>query len=210
VIERKAPGREIESKPNQGWAWPELDQVDEEQGGAPRAQLDALKLLAVFMQHGDNRAQQQRLVCLDPEEREEDDAPAERCARPFLIVQDVGLTFGRADKLYRTRNHVNLARWSTTPIWTDDESCRGELIRPFFATLERPRIGEDGRAFLAGLLDQLGDDQIRDLFDVARVTRRPIDPRAETPEPATLEDWVRAFKDKRDQISRRRCEAQSP
>src|SRR6185295_3340941 len=66
VIERKAPGREIESRPNQGWSWPELDLVDAHVGGAPQAHRDALKLLAVVIKHSDSKGAQQRLVCLDP------------------------------------------------------------------------------------------------------------------------------------------------
>ena len=87
VIERKPKGREITSENGGGWAWPELDLVDEQQGGAPRAQRDALKLLAVFMQHTDSKGEQQRLVCL-PDSR----AGASECARPFMMLHDAGLT----------------------------------------------------------------------------------------------------------------------
>ena len=59
------------------------------------------------------------------------------------------------------------------------------------------RISEPGRQFLADLLAQLSDAQIQDLFEVARVTQR--DPGA------TLADWVRAFKAKRDEIANRHC-----
>ena len=55
AIERKPKGHEMKSEYKGGWAWPELDLVDEQQGGAPKAQRDALKLLAVFMQHTDNK-----------------------------------------------------------------------------------------------------------------------------------------------------------
>src|SRR5213076_2468780 len=43
AIERKLPGHAIESYEDSGWSWPELDRVDESAGGAPRAQLDALR-----------------------------------------------------------------------------------------------------------------------------------------------------------------------
>ena len=65
IIERKAFGEEVTAHPDQGWVWKELDLVDENLGGAPKAHRDALKLLAVFLQHGDNKASQQRLVCGD-------------------------------------------------------------------------------------------------------------------------------------------------
>jgi hypothetical protein len=46
AIERKMPGEEMESSPDSGWSWRELNLVDEESGGAPRAHRDAFKLLA--------------------------------------------------------------------------------------------------------------------------------------------------------------------
>ena len=65
VIERKLPGREITSPNKPGWSWLELDLIDEEAGGASIPERDALRLLAVFMQHTDSKPEQQRLVCLD-------------------------------------------------------------------------------------------------------------------------------------------------
>lgn len=89
VAERPMPGREIERGGKSGWKWPELDLVSEADGGAPVAHRDALKLLAVLMQHTDTKEEQQRLVCLDPGR---DDATT--CERPFMMIADVGLTFG--------------------------------------------------------------------------------------------------------------------
>src|SRR5207244_12355605 len=45
-VERKLPGKDIETADIEGWAWPELDLVDASAGGAARAQRDALKVLA--------------------------------------------------------------------------------------------------------------------------------------------------------------------
>src|SRR5206468_4506725 len=56
-----------------GWAWWELKDSE-----APRADLDALRLLAVFLAHWDNKAGNQRLVCLDPAPR----VPDQPCAQP--------------------------------------------------------------------------------------------------------------------------------
>ena len=52
VIERRLPGREIEG----GWGWPELSTVDAAAGGATRAEVDALRLLAVFLNNWDAQA----------------------------------------------------------------------------------------------------------------------------------------------------------
>ena len=46
AVERKILGSEIEVPGVEGWAWPELDVVNETAGGASRAQVDALKLSA--------------------------------------------------------------------------------------------------------------------------------------------------------------------
>jgi hypothetical protein len=82
TIERRPPGHEMQGDPA-GWAWRELDVVDDASGGAPRAQRDALKLLAVFMQHTDNKAEQQSLHCLPG--GLERDGP---CTKPFLILHE--------------------------------------------------------------------------------------------------------------------------
>jgi hypothetical protein len=97
AIERKPKGHEMKSENKGGWAWPELDLVDEQQGGAPRAQRDALKLLAVFLQHTDNKQENERLLC-QPKERENDGT----CDEPFMMLHDVGLTFGQANTFNRT------------------------------------------------------------------------------------------------------------
>jgi hypothetical protein len=62
-------------------------------------------------------------------------------------------------------------------------------------SLENPRIGEAGRQFLATRLLLLGDQQIRDLFKAAMAERRG----------GTVDDWVRVFKRKRDEIVKARC-----
>ena len=205
VIERKTPGWEVESHKNQGWAWSELDLVDPEQGGAPQAHRDALKLVAVIIHHSDSKPPQQRLICLDPEGPPGPEGPA-RCAKPFMYVQDVGLTFGKTDVFYRKQNYVNLSRWSSTRVWAGREGCTGNLNRPVLGTLERPRISEAGRVFLAGLLNQLRDDQIQDLFEGARITLRSESPDRENGDAGRVEDWVAAFKRKRQEVMARTCE----
>ena len=100
-------GTEWPREGKQGWSWEELDRVDPESGGAPRSQRDALKLLAVFLQHTDSKPEQQRIVCLDS-------APTARdsCTNPFLMLNDVGLTFGRANRSNANDSgSVNLIAW---------------------------------------------------------------------------------------------------
>jgi hypothetical protein len=202
VIERKPKGRELVVGRHSGWGWQELSLVDEASGGAPIEQRDALRLLAVFMQHTDNKAEQQRLLCLpDPDS----DAP---CASPFLALHDVGLTFGRATRTNHTdTSSVNFVEWAKTPIWRDPQQCIGNLLKSNSGTLENPKIHEAGRAFLARLLTALTDAQLHDLFDVARVELRSKEPDNDTTArpPASVAEWVDVFKQKREEIESTRC-----
>jgi hypothetical protein len=201
TIERKMPGHEVHSDPD-GWSWSELTLVDETQGGAPRAQRDALKLLAVFMQHTDNKAVQQRLHCLPGGSSDEG-----LCTKPFLFLHDVGLTFGRANYLNHTSSgSVNFDGWISVPIWRDKANCIGHLAKSSTATLGDPKISEPGRAFLAGLLDQLTSRQIYDLFEVAHVERRSRKPGSSEPA-ASAGEWAAAFNAKRKEIDSTRCPA---
>ena len=64
AVERKHEGETIKSDDSKGWAWYELDQIDPARG-ATRAEVDALRLVAMLLAHWDNKASNQRLVCLD-------------------------------------------------------------------------------------------------------------------------------------------------
>jgi hypothetical protein len=210
MIERKTPGAPFE--PNDGWSWDELDRVDERAGGAPQAQRDALKLLAAFIQHSDSKPEQQRLICRSqPKDKASGKATAGRdrqmsCEQPFMYMHDVGVTFGRANKLNQNAaGSMNLVEWSRTPVWKDTAACVGNLPKSLTGTLVDPPISEEGRQFLAGLLGQLSDEQLRGLFEAARVhlrLRNPADVLSGYP---TVDEWVAAFKAKREQIVNRRC-----
>jgi hypothetical protein len=194
-IERKLPGKAIETHEDSGWAWPELKLVDEAAGGAPRSEVDALRLLASLLQHTDSKPAQQRMLCVSYEKKSGEDLAA--CKEPLLMLNDVGLTFGHANTFNRNGpGSVNFEEWSKTPVWKDTNLCVGNISKSMTGTLEYPVIGEAGRAFLAGLLNQLTDAQLHDLFDVARFSMRSNH---------TTEEWVAAFKHKRDEVASRTC-----
>jgi hypothetical protein len=207
VIERKAAGKTIESKPDQGWSWKELDLVAADAGGASVAERDALKLIAVILQHGDNKSQQQRLVCLDPGAGVAV-AGNLTCTHPFMLINDVGLTWGHVDMLNRNAlEGVNFARWVRSPVWKAGEGCVGNLTKALTATLGDPTIGEAGRMFLADLLGRLSDAQIHDMFAVAQVTLRASAPNHLGSAETSVDMWVSAFKQKRTEVTERRCGA---
>ena len=181
AYERKLNARPVETDRLEGWAFFELDSVDPKKGGAPRAHVDALRLMATLIAHWDNKSENQRLVCLDREWPK--DAP---CARPFLLLQDVGATFGP--------RKVDLDEWEQTPIWEDRKACRVSMhqLPHGGATFIPSVISEPGRRFLGGLLAQLSDRQLTELFVSARFDQKRGIFAATTP----VEEWVRVFKAK--------------
>ena len=188
TIDEQAPGTTVETKPDEGWSWKELDLVNEASGGATRAERDALKLLAVFIQHSSNKAINQRIVCVNP--------PS--CSQSLMMIADLGKTFGKANAGNDdTTGAVNFAGWSGESIWKHSSGCVGNLHWTWSGSLSDPAIGEPGRKLLVDRLNQLTDAQIRDLFEVARFTDRD--------RTATVAQWVEAFKTKRAEITNRQC-----
>ena len=180
VIERPIKGRRIETRNLRGWTWEELKFVDAVQGGSPRAELDAFRLLAVMLGHWDNKGKNQRLLCRG-EKKEEDG-----CDQPLAMVQDLGATFGPLK--------LDLARWSQTKIWAEPASCKVSMKRMPFggSTFPDAYISEEGRQFLASRLGRLSAAQIRALFEGARIARYPHK-RASA---RNVDNWVRAFQAK--------------
>jgi len=201
AAERKFPGKAIAVDGLEGWSWFELDRVDQSAGGAPRAQRDALELLAVVLQHTDSKPEQQRLICED--ENKESERATGLCRQPVMMINDLGQTFGRANVFNRDQlSGMNFDRWSRAKVWKDPKHCVANLPRSFTGTLENPRVSEPGRRFLANLLVQLSDAQLSDLFEIAHAESRTIHAHA-----ASVAQWIDAFKKKRDEIVNRSCGA---
>ena len=185
VIEKKIEGRVIEAVEDQGWGWYELQQVDPQRGGSSRAEVDAFRLMAVFLAHWDNKDANQRLVC-----RPGADEAGGGCAAPVAIMQDVGATFGP--------NKVDLHNWRLGQIWKDGASCLVSMEHMPWGggTFPEHRISEAGRRHLLGLLEQLSDAQLRALFDGSGMTAHD----QVSAESRSAEPWIAAFKEKVKQI----------
>jgi len=178
-VEQKFAARPIESDKQKGWAFFELDSVDPSKGGAPRAHVDALRLLAVFLAHWDNKAENQRLVCLSQTWPQ-----GTPCQEPFLLLQDVGSTFGP--------KRVDLEAWEQSRLWDDRPACKISMEDlPYGGgTFGPTRISERGRRFLLKLLGELTDAQLTDLFTGARFDK----PRSLFTDERPASEWVRVFK----------------
>jgi hypothetical protein len=181
AVERKHPAFAITTEETKGWAFFELNAVDARKGGAPREHLDALRLMAVFLAHWDNKSENQRLVCLSGNHS----AKAGACRKPFAMLQDVGSVFGP--------KKVDLDGWQRAPIWSDRRACvvSMEALPSAGATFAPVAITDGGRRLLASLLGQLSDRQLTDLFTAARFDKLKtfLPSRADT-----IADWVRVFK----------------
>jgi hypothetical protein len=186
ALEQKFDARPIETDRMEGWAFFELKTIDPRAGGAPRAHVDALRLLAVFLAHWDNKPENQRLVCLTAAWKK--NTP---CPEPFLLIQDAGATWGPGK--------VDLESWTTAPIWDDRATCATSMRElPYDgATFEPVQITEGGRRMLARLLSALTDRQLAALFAGARFDQRRGLFSASHP----VADWVQAFKTRRRAIT---------
>jgi hypothetical protein len=200
IIERELPGRPLETKPDSGWAWSELDDIAPDATPAARAQRDGLKLLAAFIQHTDNKADNQLLLCPKGQE-----IGRTGCRNPILMISDLGLTFGHGGLFIKNISSAAFANWADVPVWKDPAQCEAELKGSLTSTLSSPKIHEAGRAFLAKLLVQLTDRQLHDLFEVARIDQRSRKPADKDSSPASVDEWVKLFKAKRAQIVDQRC-----
>ena len=196
-VEWKFPAPAIETELISGWEWRELDRVD-----APRDEVDAFRVLAAFLAHWDNKAQNQRLVCLDGlSGRARADASAKAgeggCAHPLAMIQDLGASFGPPK--------VNLARWRDLPVWYDRTTCMLSMrALPFEgATFEDVQISEEGRALAAERLMSVSEAQIERLFSDARFPQF----QAGTSDERDLKAWTNAFKSRVSQIADARCPA---
>jgi hypothetical protein len=219
TIVRKFRGHKMYEvgKEEEGWSWKELDSAN----GRPTYERDGLKLLAAFMKHSDNKPPQQRLAC-DKVHVDQTKQPfTTTCDNSVMLVQDVGATFGSGG--WFTSNSgakINLHNWSSTKLWnkvgTDGapQQCQAVLRKSLTAHdgLSDPMISEEGRRFDAGLLCQLSDQQIQQLFQASRVAQKPEYHNSDgsfksgMDEASITRQWVEAFKQKREELAKGRCQ----
>jgi hypothetical protein len=196
-----------------GWSWgEELHTLrygtgpgvfDEEQ----KTQLDGLVVLLNILGHVSSLPEQNRLVCIR-RGMQQIGTTAKYCPQTRLLVHDLGSVFNKKDE-------NSLEAWTERPIWSDRARCvpaiwfrvpEGEPLRPYI-------IGEPGRRFIVGLLDQLSDEHLRAVFESAAFERYDITLVApsEIPTPAEaksiIDAWIAAFRRKIDEVRSVTCEA---
>ena len=184
AVEHRFPAAAIETPTHTGWGWFELRDSD-----APADDIGALQLLAVFLAHWDNKADNQRLVCLDVD-RHAGDGTAD-CERPLAMLQDLGSTFGPVK--------LNVATWAAQPVWQDRARCLVTMRHlPYHgSTFGEAAIPEAGRQLLAGKLTALSESEIREMVTTARVPEF----QSSTSDTRDVEAWVSAFRSRVTQIA---------
>jgi hypothetical protein len=187
VIERSVKGKRIETEDTSGWTWPELAKIDPAAGGASRAQVDALRLMAIFLGHWDNKNKNQRLLCLSSS----DDKST--CAHPAAMVQDLGATLDRPPGSTSTIGPRRLSG-----LTRQRAPCRCGPGRVAARAFRRAHFRR-GSSVSRRAAEQLSAQQISDLFEGARV---PIYPH-KNPTARDVNQWVRAFQAKVRAISDR-------
>lgn len=185
AVEPRFDATAVETDVTEGWAWFELDDA----ATASRDDLDALRLLAVFLAHWDNKSSNQRLVCLD---ETTGPMPRSTCDMPLAMIQDLGSTFGPTK--------VNLATWRQRPVWTDPRTCAVSMADlPFAGGTFAPRhISEGGRRQLAEALSDITRAEARQLFADARFHVF----QSGTDDDRDLDAWADAFLHRVDQVRR--------
>ena len=174
-VERNLDGEAIEAGNERGWAFYELDTINPSRGGATRAEIDALRLMAIFLHHWDNKSSNQRLTCAGAETAD--------CKHPLAMIQDVGSEFGP--------KKVDIDQWRSKPVWHDSAKCVVSMKgMPYNGgTFEDVAISEGGRRLLGERLRRLSANQIETLFTAAGVEDVPA--------------WTAAFQDRVRQIVER-------
>ena len=152
-VERNFEGTAIEVGKERGWAFYEIHNIDSARGGATRAELDALRLMAIFLQHWDNKQANQRLTC--PGMKTAD------CKHPLAMIQDVGSEFGP--------RKADIEEWRSRPVWHDASRCIVSMRdMPYNGgTFEDIALSEEGRRLLGDRLRRISAKQIDTLFTTA-------------------------------------------
>jgi hypothetical protein len=220
-IVRKYDGHKmyVMGNEDEGWSWKEFQELS----GRPSYEKDGLKLMAAFISHSDNKPPQQRLVCNGVKVDSSTQPFTTTCEESKLVVQDVGATFGGGGIFTSNSTaKVNLQDWSNKKVWAkggapagskQPQECQAELHKSLTAKdgLENPVISEEGRRMVAGLMCQLTDKQISDLFKAGRVAEMPEHHNSDgtfkqgQSEDQVIQQWVTVFKQKREDLAGARC-----
>ncbi len=213
AIEKKDKSDKIETKEIAGWGFNEIflpQNLSRSELKAKRQRIhrEALAMMAAFLEHWDNKSENQRLACLDKDDQKDG------CHEPFLIIQDPGFTFGSGYKplenltkgkslLGVVENDASASKWLKESMWQNGDSSRCIVkVNAYYLekfTLTTQKVTPEGVNFFKSLFSRLSDQQIADLMEAGQVetTRGGIQrDNAADAGKTSKSDWVNAFKEK--------------
>ena len=197
-IERRHAGSEIKIRNqngsvSEGFSFEELLDYVPEQGPErvrEQTEREALKLLAVFMRHADNKPGNQAMFCSGKTDR------LGGCdGQISLLIHDLGLTFGSGFYGDWKASKAIFEHWDQAKIWRDAHECQGEIGLSSEKEMRAPYIREEGRIFLVKLLRAFcegssGRKRVEALFKGAHAEQRY----------GTIDDWTKTFYRKVDEL----------
>lgn len=167
-----------------GWTFHELM-------SNPSRERDALRLLAVLVQHADNKPENQDVACFG-----QTTADGGCSGETFMLIQDLGATFGKGQIDATTMSKAIYPDWRDKPVWADAANCTANLGANAEAEMNAPQISEEARSFLARLLNaftegEAGRKRVQDLFRSGHADWRF----------GTIDEWTDTFIEKVHEIT---------
>jgi len=204
IIEEKMSGDKIEIFEDQGVSWKEFNDFSD-LSLENKTIRDAFVLLMAFVHHADSKPDQQRLSCEKGQSVKIKKGRRE-CSKAKFLVHDGGWSFGAGVELSTNsmRAKMNREFWLKYPVFRNKKTCKIGVKKLINSEFVNKEISEDGRKFLADLLEKLSRKQIKDIFKASRVDLRDSVIHGITPE-ESLNLWADAFETRRREITETTC-----
>lgn len=207
LIEFKPAGKSIIGE-KEGWPWPDLDLIDPSLPSAIQETMKthrgALRLLAAFVQHSDNKTEQQSLICLDSIKTVEG---KQFCDKPVMYVHDLGATWGGGGKFSTNAAKMSFNDFVDQCMWDNADSNPianlNTSLSGSFGDKQLKSISENSRQFLLGLMKEFASQpvRVRQLFEVAQLDKM----HELKNEKITIDHWVTAFNIKLNELNAKTC-----
>ena len=153
-----------------------------------------MRLYAAWTKHLDSKADNQRLVCAEAL------TSNNTCANPLLMIHDGGISFGSGGRIFGSFFAKDmLQKWTNqfeNPTWKDFSKCQAGIKSLNSGSINNPRVSNAGRAKLLERLNTITDEELRGVFETARMDEKEEimrDNYTGVPRQVTIEDWVKGF-----------------
>ena len=192
AVERLLPMDIIESQNDETWSWADTAQLYAGGGWTRQQQVgfDAYRLALGLLAYHNPLDSQNRLACA--EWKPGADNP-KVCARPVILVQDVGSTFGKPGTFGNSRG--DFSGWEGQRVFANPDRC--ELKYPLKG---ESTVLKEAQDLLLRRLENLGRDRVKAIFAAARfqmVDQKQLDrlrhSGAANVEDAALNEWTDVF-----------------